>query len=170
MTLAVPDLLVSTEWLAGNLTHPDLRILDCSVALVPVGSGVRPESGRGAWTREHIPGSGFADLLEDLADMTQPLPIMMPPAAQFAAAMGRYGVGQGHAVVLYDTGPHTWATRLWWMLRYSTAGCANGKPKAGRSPRHPAAIRRRTSRPCRATACSSARIMSAASTRNHAYA
>ena len=117
MSPALPGPLVSTEWLAANLDDPGLRIFDCSVTLVPSGSGVRPESGRAAWEQAHIPGSGFADLLEDLSDKTQPLPIMMPPAAQFAAVMGRYGVGSASAVVLYDSGPHTWATRVWWMLR-----------------------------------------------------
>lgn len=109
--------LVSTDWLAAHLADPDLRILDCSVTLVPVDGGVRPQSGRAAWETGHIPGSGFADLLADLSDRETHLPVMMPPAAQFAAAMGRYGVGPGTRVVLYDSGNHTWATRVWWMLR-----------------------------------------------------
>lgn len=117
MSLVLPDSLVSTGWLGANLADPDLRVFDCSVTLVPAGAGVRPESGRAAWEQGHIPGSGFADLLDDLSDKSQPLPMMMPPAAQFAAVMGRYGVGPSNAVVLYDSGPHTWATRLWWMLR-----------------------------------------------------
>lgn len=115
--LMLPDLLVSTAWLEENLANPDIRVFDCSVTLVPEGAGVRPESGRAAWQQAHIPGSGFADLLDDLSDKSQSLPIMMPPAAQFAAAMSRYGVADSSAVVLYDTGPHTWATRVWWMLR-----------------------------------------------------
>ena len=93
MSLAVPDMLVGTQWLADHLADPDLRVFDCSVTLVPAGSGVRPESGRATWSEGHIPGSGFADLLDDLSDKSQALPIMMPPAAQFAAAMGRYGIG-----------------------------------------------------------------------------
>ena len=110
-------MLVATDWLAAHLSDPDLRIFDCSVTLVPHGAGVKPESGKAAWAQGHIPGSGFADLLADLSDHSIPLPIMMPPAAQFAAALGRYGVGPGTRVVLYDSGPHTWATRVWWMLR-----------------------------------------------------
>jgi thiosulfate/3-mercaptopyruvate sulfurtransferase len=117
MPLTVPDMLVPGNWLADHLDHPDLRIFDCSVTLVPTGSGVRPESGRAAWAAGHIPGSGFADLISELSDTSQSLPMMMPPPAQFAAAMGRLGVGPATAVVLYDTGPHTWATRVWWMLR-----------------------------------------------------
>ncbi len=110
-------MLVDTAWLADHLHDADLRIFDCSVSLVPVPSGgVRPESGRAAWAEGHIPGAGFADLLADLSDRNTKLPIMMPPVAQFAQALGRYGVGPGTRVVLYDNGPHTWATRLWWML------------------------------------------------------
>jgi thiosulfate/3-mercaptopyruvate sulfurtransferase len=111
------SMLVSTEWLAAHLSDADLRIFDCSVTLVPDGAGVRPASGNAAWVLGHIPGSGFADLLTDLSDHGSPLPIMMPPAALFAEALGRYGVGPRTRVVLYDSGPHTWATRVWWMLR-----------------------------------------------------
>ena len=42
---------------------------------------------------------------------------MMPPAAQFAEAMSRYGVGDGVRVVLYDRAVNMWAARVWWMLR-----------------------------------------------------
>lgn len=109
--------LVTTDWLAAHLADPRLRIFDCTVTLVPVEGGLRPEGGRTAWAVAHIPGSGFADLLADLSDRDSRLPIMMPPAAQFAAAVGRYGVGPETRVVLYDSGAHTWATRVWWMLR-----------------------------------------------------
>jgi thiosulfate/3-mercaptopyruvate sulfurtransferase len=115
--LVLPTTLVSTDWLASNLEHAALRIFDCSVALVPAGAGVRPESCMSAWAQAHIPGSGYADLLGHLSDRSSPLPVMMPPAAQFAAAMSAYGVGPESSVVLYDNGPHTWATRVWWMLR-----------------------------------------------------
>src|SRR6185503_8124769 len=72
---------------------------------------------------------GFADLLGDLSDRNTPLPIMMPPVAQFADAMERYGVGDDSTVVLYDTGPNVWAARVWWMLRafgFERAAVLNG--------------------------------------------
>jgi thiosulfate/3-mercaptopyruvate sulfurtransferase len=109
--------LVTTDWLAARLNESDVRIFDCSVTLVPVEAGVRLESGKAAWATGHIPGSGFADLLTDLSDKNTLLPIMMPPSVQFAEVLGQYGVGPGSRVVLYDTGSHTWATRVWWMLR-----------------------------------------------------
>lgn len=111
-----PQMLVTTGWLAAHLDDPALRIFDCTVTLVPVEGGVRAGSGRAAWSAGHVPGSGFADLLADLSDTDSPLPLMMPPPARFADVMGRYGVGEGVHVVLYDSGAHIWATRLWWML------------------------------------------------------
>jgi thiosulfate/3-mercaptopyruvate sulfurtransferase len=121
--------LVETDWLFNHLDDPDLRILDCTVFLRPVEGGVRPESGRAQWEQAHIPGAGFADLLGDLSDTSTRLPIMMPPAEQFAAAMERYGVSDDSRVVLYDAGAHVWAARVWWMLRafgFERAAVLNG--------------------------------------------
>jgi thiosulfate/3-mercaptopyruvate sulfurtransferase len=144
-------MLVDTAWLEAHLTDPGLRVLDCSVTLVPVEGGVRLESGREAWAAGHIPGSGFADLMHELSDRDTRLPMMMPPAAQFAAAMGRLGVGPETQVVLYDSGTHTWATRVWWMLRamgFNAAAVldggfakwkAEGRPLSAELPKHPAA-------------------------------
>lgn len=130
MTFRNPQWLIGTDALQDQLGDPALRILDCTVYLrrAPDG-GVRPESGRGDWARAHIPGSGYADLLHDLSDRDSKLPLMMPPAAQFAEAMSGYGVGEGTRVVLYDTGSGTWAARLWWMLRasgFDSAAVLNG--------------------------------------------
>lgn len=130
MTIKNPQWLIETAELEKQLGDPDLRILDCTVYLKPVeGGGVRPASGRDDWARAHIPGSGYADLLEDLSDRNTSLPVMMPPAEQFAEAMSRYGVGEGTRVVLYDTATGLWAARVWWMLRafgFDTAAVLNG--------------------------------------------
>jgi thiosulfate/3-mercaptopyruvate sulfurtransferase len=133
--------LVETQWLQDHLADPDLRVLDCTVFLRPVeGGGVRPESGRAQWEQSHIPGAGFADLLGDLSDRTTHLPVMMPPAAQFAEAMGRYGVGNDSRVVLYDTGVNMWAARLWWMFRafgFDRAAILDGGWKKWTAERRP---------------------------------
>jgi thiosulfate/3-mercaptopyruvate sulfurtransferase len=110
--------LVTTAWLAANLGRTDLRILDCAVTMRthPDGTyGFVP--GRDEWLAGHVPGSDFVDVMGELSAQTSPLPLMMPPAAEFAATMERYGVGVGTHVVLYDRGNHAWAARVWWMLR-----------------------------------------------------
>lgn len=112
--------LATTEWLAENLGSPDLRVLECTVFLRPREDG-RPGflvvPGHEEWAAGHIPGAVFADLHHDLSDPAQALRFMMPPPEQFAAAMGRYGVGDTSRVVLYDRAGNMWAARIWWMLR-----------------------------------------------------
>ena len=117
---AKPDALVSTDWLAAHLTDPGVRVLECTVYLHPAPdapNGVRVESGREKWAEGHIPGAGFVDLPGELSDRTSRLRFMMPPAEQFAEAMGRHGVDDGVRVVLYDRAVNMWAARVWWMLR-----------------------------------------------------
>ncbi|RPH73892.1 MAG: sulfurtransferase [Candidatus Rokuibacteriota bacterium] len=132
MSFARPQYLVETDWLAEHLGDPDLRVLECTVFLHPAPDapgGFRVESGRAKWAEGHIPGAGFVDLQEELSDRASKLRFMMPPAAQFAEAMGRAGVGDGVRVILYDRNVTMWATRVWWMLRalgFDAAAVLNG--------------------------------------------
>lgn len=111
--------IVTTEWLEAELGALDLRVLDCMVFLHPLpdGSNTRPESGRAAWAAGHIPGSGFIDLLAEVADVTSPSRFALPSSDQFASAMGRLGVGDDTRVVVYCRDHNVRAARLWWMLR-----------------------------------------------------
>jgi thiosulfate/3-mercaptopyruvate sulfurtransferase len=131
MDFARPQHLVETEWLAKHLDDPGVRVLECTVFLLPadVPGGFRVESGRATWAKGHIPGAGFVDLQEELSDRSSGLRFMMPPAAQFAEAMGRAGVGAGVRVILYDRAVNMWAARVWWMLRafgFDNAAVLNG--------------------------------------------
>lgn len=113
-----PQYLVQTDWLQTHLNDPDVCVLDCTVFLIPdpkITYQVVP--GRAAFEEAHIPGAQFADLHNDLSDKSQPYRFMLPPANQFAAAMGRLGVGEGKRAVLYSGNTFWWATRIWWMLR-----------------------------------------------------
>ncbi len=123
--------LVETGWLQDHLNDDDLRILDCTVMLPPVGStDRRPISGRDDWEKGHIPGSDFADLINDLSDPNNTrYSFPFPPAARFASVMSRLGIGDGAKVVLYDSGAMMWAARLWYLLKaygFDTAAVLNG--------------------------------------------
>ena len=130
MSVARPQYLVETDWLAQHLNDPGVRVLECTVYLHPKPDhGFRAESGRAKWAEGHIPGAGFADLTGELSDRNSSLMYMVPPAAQFADAMGRNGVGDGVRVVLYDRAVNMWAARVWWMLRafgFENAAVLNG--------------------------------------------
>ena len=98
--------LVSTEWLAGELGAPDLRIVDATYG--PATAAADYEAG-------HIPGAVFMDL-ENLVDPASPLPNMLPSAEKFASRMQSLGLGDGSRIILYDNSPWKTAARAWWML------------------------------------------------------
>ncbi|MEK7714356.1 MAG: hypothetical protein AAB387_02760, partial [candidate division NC10 bacterium] len=69
MSWTNPQFLVETDWLAGHLDDPALRVLECTTILHPLPEGgYRAESGRAMWAAGHIPRSGFADLTDDAHD------------------------------------------------------------------------------------------------------
>lgn len=104
------DMLVSTEWLAGELGAPDLRVVDATYFLPGGGDAAALyESG-------HIPGAVYMDL-ENLIDTNTDLPNMLPPAEKFASRMQTLGLGDGSRIVLYDGSPLHTAARAWWMLK-----------------------------------------------------
>src|SRR6185437_1238077 len=74
-------------------------------------------------------GAQFVDLQADLSAKHPKLRFMTPDAAAFAAAMGRFGVGDNSRVILYSTTTPQWAARIWWMLRnygFDNAAVLNG--------------------------------------------
>jgi thiosulfate/3-mercaptopyruvate sulfurtransferase len=116
--------LVSTDWLAANLSDPDLRVFDATVHLRPAKPGPYVvESGRADYEAGHIPGAAFLDLARDLSDAASALGFTRLKGQALADALGAAGIGPGHKVVCYSTSTPMWATRLWWMLR--SAGLAD---------------------------------------------
>src|SRR5262249_18439248 len=135
MAFQNPQYLVETDWLQAHLDDVNLRVLDCTVYLpnyfdASAAQKVEIVSGRAHWEQGHIPGSAFANLVQDLCDPHNTrFMFPMPSAEQFAAAMSRYGVGEGTRVVLYDDMVNIWAARVWWMLRvfgFDNAAVLNG--------------------------------------------
>ncbi len=101
--------LVDAAWLAGHSGE---------VVIADVRWYLDGRSGRDAYDRGHIPAARFVDLDTDLsgpptrAGGRHPL----PSPDDFAAAMGRLGIGDGTVVVAYDDVGGVVASRLWWML------------------------------------------------------
>jgi thiosulfate/3-mercaptopyruvate sulfurtransferase len=83
-----------------------------------------PDWGRRQYLAGHIPGATFLDVDRDLAAPPGPSGRHpLPAAADFAAAAGRAGIGDGAFVVGYGTTGG--AERLWWLLRhFGHAACA----------------------------------------------
>ena len=105
------DSLVSTEWLQGEIGAPDLLVLDASWFLPSQARNAREE-----YEAAHIPGAEFFDL-DDLSDVEDPRPHMLPPAGRYASRMMKLGARDGQRFVLYDNSPLHSAARAWWMVR-----------------------------------------------------
>ena len=106
------DSLVSTEWLARNLDEPDIAIVDSSAFLPTDGRNPNAE-----FLEAHIPGARFLDI-NQVADRANPVPHMLPSAADFGRAMTELGVGRDDRIIVYDNSPLRTAARGWFMFRH----------------------------------------------------
>lgn len=111
------DMLVSTEWLAGELAAPDLAILDASLHLPNAERNPRAE-----FAEKHIPGARFLDLAA-LHDPDSPLPGKVPDGERIARWLGERGIGPQTRIVLYDDSMLRSAARAWVLL--DLAGLSN---------------------------------------------
>jgi thiosulfate/3-mercaptopyruvate sulfurtransferase len=105
------EMLVSTEWLAGELGKPDLVVFDCSTFL-PNEPGNKHDAFRAA----RIPGARLFDI-DRIADDETDLPHMVPTPAKFARLVGALGVSNDTRVVFYDQHGLRGSPRGWWMMR-----------------------------------------------------
>lgn len=106
--------LISPLQLSSWLEQADTLIFDCRFDLADAASG------RQAWLSGHIPGAFFADLNQDLSDMTRrghgrhPL----PDGQQLRQFFALHGLHPGIRVVFYDARDSMFAARAWWLLRW----------------------------------------------------
>ena len=115
---AHPQYLVTSEWLVEKLQDNNLRIYDCTAHLLPHPTETYTiGSGRSDYDKAHIPGADFLDLQEELSDRDSRYRFTFPKAEDFAAAVGKKGLGNNNTIILYSTTSPQWATRIWWMLR-----------------------------------------------------
>jgi thiosulfate/3-mercaptopyruvate sulfurtransferase len=106
--------LIEATSLRELLAKPGIVLIDCRFDLA------NPDAGRGAYLAGHIPGAVYADLNRDLsAPVTassgrHPL----PSPQDFAATLGRLGIGSDTQVIAYDESTGAFAARAWWLLRW----------------------------------------------------
>src|SRR5687768_3379314 len=106
--------LVSTETLAA--APPGAwAIVDCRFDLA------NDTWGREQYATGHIPGAVYASLNDDLSgprtgtNGRHP----MPSDDALVAMLERLGIGNDTQVVTYDQDAGSYASRLWWLLRYA---------------------------------------------------
>lgn len=106
--------LIQAQELYEHLEDDSWCTIDCRSELSD------PIAGRRNYEAAHIPAAVFADLNEDLAaplgEFTGRHPL--PEVANITATIGRLGITNNTAVVVYDHGNGAIAARAWWTLRW----------------------------------------------------
>ncbi|MGL4243376.1 MAG: 3-mercaptopyruvate sulfurtransferase [Beijerinckiaceae bacterium] len=105
------SILVSTEWLAANLTNPAVGIVDASWYLPTMN-----RDGKAEYAQRHIPGAVHFDI-DAVKDASNPLPHMLPSPEDFAAAAGAMGLSEKMTIVVYDGLGLFAAPRVRWTFR-----------------------------------------------------
>ncbi|MFB3904545.1 MAG: sulfurtransferase [Acidobacteriota bacterium] len=98
---AVPDVLVSTQWVAGRLTDTDVRIIESNEDPLLYPSG-------------HIPGAVQVDWTNDLND---PVRRDYINREAFEKLMSRIGVTPETTLVFYGDKNNWWATYAFWVFQ-----------------------------------------------------
>jgi thiosulfate/3-mercaptopyruvate sulfurtransferase len=99
---SIPDVFVTTDWLAEHMSDPNVRVVDTDV----------PED----YSAGHIPGSVnpidhyYKKSLEDRTHIQGP--------EQFAQTMAELGIGDETTVIGYNRGGGVYSFRLMWALHY----------------------------------------------------
>ena len=107
--------LVTSFWLAENLHHSQIKIIDCRFQLG------QPDRGFEQYQQGHIPGAYYLDLDRDLSSAIaqhggrHPL----PDPERLAEKLSMIGINSGETwVIIYDDSRFAFSSRLWWLLRY----------------------------------------------------
>jgi thiosulfate/3-mercaptopyruvate sulfurtransferase len=113
---AHPDVLIETEWLAGHLDDPDIRIVESDEDVLLCESG-------------HIPGSVKIDWVSDLND---PLRRDYLDREHFARLAGAKGISNDTTVIFYGDENNWWACYAFWVFQlfgHTKAKILNGGRK-----------------------------------------
>ena len=103
--------LVSSEWLALHLDSPWLKVLDISCHLPNSG-----RNGRLEFQNEHLPKSIYFDLLA-AADPESKFSHTLPSSDHFSEFVGKHGIANDDALVLYDVNGIGSSPRAWWLFQ-----------------------------------------------------
>jgi thiosulfate/3-mercaptopyruvate sulfurtransferase len=100
--------------LSKLLGHEKLIIIDCRFDLM------YPSWGYQDYLKNHIPNAIYADLDRDLSgritEETGRHPL--PEPDKFIETCSNWGIDEHKQVIVYDTTSGSFASRLWWMLKY----------------------------------------------------
>ena len=110
-SLKLTSSLVSVDWLAERVAHPDLIIIDASLPKPKSSAMDNPLSNL------RIPGARFLDIDSDFSDTSSDLPHTMLSENEFTSKAQTLGISNSSTLIIYDNLGVYSSPRPWWMLR-----------------------------------------------------
>lgn len=111
--------LVGVDWLAENLDHPSVRVIDIrGTVLPPTAPKPHYHARHDDYRAGHIPGAVYIDWTQDIVDLDDPVMVQVAPPAKITHVLGERGIGDDSLVVIYDDFYSMFAGRMLWVLRY----------------------------------------------------
>ena len=107
--LTLPTPLVSVDWLARHLDHPDLVVLDAHMQ--------PPSAAVDTGPVQQIPGARRFDFDGRIKAPDTDLPHMLPSPELFSDEVQGLGINAHSLIVVYDRIGIFSAPRAWWMFR-----------------------------------------------------
>ncbi|MDX1413080.1 MAG: sulfurtransferase [Candidatus Promineifilaceae bacterium] len=106
--------VIDCKTLFNRMEQQNWVIVDCRYSLADTTYGFQ------SYQTAHIPGAVYAHLDQDLCGppLTDHGRHPLPSTEAMSALFGRLGIGNEVQVVVYDDANGSFASRLWWMLRY----------------------------------------------------
>ncbi|HLE37066.1 MAG TPA: rhodanese-like domain-containing protein, partial [Candidatus Acidoferrales bacterium] len=105
---AHPEVLVTTEWVAQNLTNPKLRLVEVDVDT-------------SAYDQGHVPGAAGWNWQTELQDVVRR---DLVDRAAFEQLLGRTGITNDTTVIVYGDNNNWFAAWAFWQLKYYGHGDA----------------------------------------------
>lgn len=103
--------LVQVKWLAQNLNHKHVIILDATLPKAVAGDN------DGGVSSHRIPGARFFDIKNTFSITTAPFPNTRIDGASFNEKARRLGINKDSVVIVYDDHGIYSSARAWWMFR-----------------------------------------------------
>jgi len=101
MTVTLPSVLVNTEWVAQHATDAGVRVVEVDVDTA-------------AYDQGHVPGASGWNWTTELCDT---LVRDIVPAAKLEELLGRHGIDNETAIVLYGDNNNWFAAWAFWQLK-----------------------------------------------------
>ncbi|WP_241507197.1 sulfurtransferase [Aquimarina sediminis] len=109
-TISITKPIVSVNWLAEHIDHPDLIILDATIKKVTSNEAIQNLNLK-------IKGARFFDIKSTFSDKNTDIPNMLPSPEDFTEASRKLGINARHTIVIYDSLGIYSAPRVRWMFK-----------------------------------------------------